>query len=101
MIDHFNAAMSLLLAAAIGWAILSHRVHDGVVVKFGLICLSLGFLGAFLIYLEGAHHHDQAMDNVHALIYIGLLICCFGYWLRTKEGLNRRIKDWIDTEVRQ
>ena len=39
----FNATAAAALAVALGWAVLSHRVRDGVVIKLGLICMALGF----------------------------------------------------------
>jgi VIT1/CCC1 family predicted Fe2+/Mn2+ transporter len=80
---------------------MSKRVHDGVIFKAGLICLSVGFLGAGLTYLENPDKHAEAIDAVHALIFAGLLICGFGYYLRTRRGQSRRLSDWIDTETQK
>lgn len=100
MIDSFNGFMSVILCVLTGWAVMSNKVKDGVVVKIGLVCLSLGFFGAFAVYFENPNDHDRAIDAVHALIYIGVAVCIFGYWLRTRSGLNRRIEDWLQTETR-
>ncbi len=100
MMDLINALAALSMAIVTGWAVLSPRVRDGIVIKSGLICLSVGFLSAFLIYEQHPRQHDRAIDAVHLLIYIGFLICVFGYWLRTRKGLNRRLQDWVDLNKR-
>ena len=48
MIEAFNTIMSLVLALLASVAVLSARVRDGIIIKGGLICIALGFLGAAL-----------------------------------------------------
>lgn len=98
MMDLINAWASLALALLTGWAVMSRRVRDGVIIKAGLICLSVGFLCAGMVYLQTPNQHDRRIDAVHLLMYIGLLICLAGYYLRTRRGLNRRLGDWIDLQ---
>ena len=92
MIEIFNAVMALLLSSVTGWAIMSHRVRDGIVVKIGLSFISVGFLGVFLASLEGGY--DKSFG--HAMVYVGMLICAMGYLFRTrrKRSAQRRITDW-------
>jgi hypothetical protein len=97
MIDYFNGGMALILSLTIAWAIMSHRVKDGIVVKIGLSCLSIGFLVAWLLSLERPLNMD-AMESVHALIYVGMIICVVGYLWRLKkptQQYTRRISDWM------
>ena len=105
MIDLFNSAVSLALALVFAWGIMSHRVRDGVVIKFGLICMSLGFLGAWGISMQTkAEMNTDGLEAVHTLIYIGLIICIVGYLLRRHKAMRatqgaskaRRISDWMD-----
>ena len=65
----------------------------------GLICLAVGFLSAFLVYAEHPGRHEAEIDAVQALLYVGLLICALGYYLRTRRGENRRLSDWLETEI--
>lgn len=96
MLDVANTTMSLILSLLSGWAILSSRVRDGIIIKTGLSCLSVGFLGIFFLYFEpgGA----QAFGAAYALVDVGLLICAVGYLLRIRNrhrGSHRRASDWI------
>ena len=98
MIENFNTLMSMLLATITGWAIMSHRVRDGVVVKLGLILVALGFIGAALVSIDGGDHNSLA--SAHALVFVGLLVCALGYLLRKRRHKQRgglhRLSDWVD-----
>lgn len=100
MIANFNTFMSVLLASLAGWAIMSHRVRDGVIVKAGLICVALGFLGAALVSIDNGDHNSLA--SAYALVFVGLLICAVGYLLRSRRhrsrgiSAQRRLSDWVD-----
>lgn len=96
MLDLFNSWVSFLLAMVIAWAVMSKHVKDGVIVKFGLICLSVGFLVAWMITLQSGYKNSDALESVHCLIYVGLAICVGGYLWRTRcNGKERRATDWI------
>ena len=69
MIETFNTGMAFLLATITGWAIMSHRVRDGIIVKIGLSFISIGFFGLFLIELEAGFDKSFA----HALVYVSLI----------------------------
>lgn len=98
MIENFNTFMSLILSVITGWAIMSQRVRDGVIVKSGLICVAIGFIGAALVSIDNGDHNSLA--TAHALVFVGLLICAVGYLLRThrsrRRGTMRRVSDWVD-----
>lgn len=98
MIENFNTFMSLILSAITGWAVMSHRVRDGVTVKAGLIWVSIGFLCAALVSIDGGDHNSLA--TAYALVFVGLLICAVGYLLRThrsrRKGTMRRVSDWVE-----
>ena len=92
MIEVFNTCMAALLATITGWAIMSHRVRDGIIVKIGLSFISIGFFGLFLIALEDGFDKSFA----HALVYAGMLICAVGYLFRRRRNRSalRRATDW-------
>ena len=92
MIEIFNTCMACILATVTGWAIMSHRVRDGIVVKIGLSFISIGFFGVFLISLEGGYDKSPG----HAMVYAGMLICACGYLFRArrKRSAQRRVTDW-------
>ena len=87
MLNFFGVVISLLLSAFAGWAIMSTSVHDGVIIKFGLIFVSLGFLGAAF---TGVHPNSlDVITAIHIMISIGLLICVIGYVLRFRTQRSR------------
>lgn len=95
MIDTFNSSMQLTLAALCGWAVMSRRVDDGIVIKLGLICMSLGFAASGVLGLES--RGAEPLSYAHALLHIGLLICVVGYLLRShRPRLLKRATDWMD-----
>lgn len=102
MLDAFNTTMSLLLSALSSWAILSCRVRDGIIVKIGLACISIGFLSLFMLALDPGGRQPLAFAN--ALVHIGLVICVAGYLVRNirkrpragQGTRKRRLADWVD-----
>lgn len=100
MIETFNTIMSLALSLATTWAIMSHRVRDGIVIKAGLICVALGLFAAALIALD--HGAAEPLAAAHALVHLGLLVCALGYLLRRRQHKQRgarglhRLSDWVD-----
>lgn len=97
MMNLFNSWMSFMLAMVLAWAVMSHHIKDGIVVKIGLICLSLSFLAAWLLTLQTGYQNSEALEAVHCLIYVGLTFCIAGYFWRTRvNGQGRRASDWIE-----
>lgn len=95
MLETFNSTMQLTLAALCGWAVMSRRVDDGIVIKLGLIAMCLGFLASGLLGLEPRGPEPLAYAN--SLIHVGLLICVVGYLLRShRPRLLKRATDWMD-----
>jgi 1,4-dihydroxy-2-naphthoate octaprenyltransferase len=97
MLETFNCLASLVLSIATGWAVMSPRVKDGIVIKIGLVCLSVGFVGIFFFHIsrpDGPH----PLASAQALVHLGVLICAAGYVLRTRRhsGVSkRRASDWV------
>ena len=101
MMETFNTAMALFLSVLSGWAVMSQRIRDGVLIKIALISLALGFLSLFFLALDPGGSEPRAF--AHALIYLGLLGLAAGYWLRCRacrrkwQTVCRRKADWVDT----
>ena len=101
-----NAAACGAISLALLWAILSPRVHDGVVIKVGLICMALGF-GAIAVRLLGDQGSSQEFAVLKALAVVnaGIAIVIVGYVLRKvrRQHPVRRSTDWgeLDTQPHQ
>jgi hypothetical protein len=95
VITSFNAATSAALAGLTVWAILSHRVKDGVVIKAGLMCLALGLAVTAWHLVDGIGCEDLLpLNRARALINVGLLISLAGYAREVRAG--RTWRDLID-----
>lgn len=96
MLDTFNATTSLLLFFLSGWAIVHPSVRDGIVIKIGLSCLSIGSLALFFSHVEPSGG-ERPMMMAQALRNLGLLICTAGYLWRLRSGPRapgRRLSDF-------
>ena len=69
---------SLVCAALISVVVLGRRVHEGPVIKFGLILMTVGLLGSGVISLKG-FDTMQGLWNSSLLLRSGLLIALVGY----------------------
>lgn len=90
-----NAAACGLISTALLGAILSPRVHDGVVIKIGLICMVIGFSTLSLRLLEGI----EALARPLMLVNAGIAVVIIGYLLRKVRARHpvRRVSDWFTT----
>ena len=90
-----NIIFCFTVFIVIGWMIMSDQIMDGIIVKAGLICVSLGFFGCAAIL------HDQRTDLLPGvqLIGLGILICSLGVYVRARMtgGKCNRGSDWIKT----
>lgn len=95
LIVWFNLGTSAFLAAASAWAILSHRVRDGVIIKTGLILACFGFGATAWHLANGINCADLLpLNRCLALVQVGCLLVTFGYGLHVWAG--RSIEDIID-----
>lgn len=95
-IIYFNAATSLLLALLCAWAVLNPRVRDGIIIKLGLIGMSLGFFVTFWAVADGMDCDDlNALARAGLLTRGGLLIVIAGWaWRVAHTGhALRRARD--------
>lgn len=97
----FNAVGCGLVALAIIGAVLSPRVHDGIVIKSGLICMALGFGSIAVRMLDGL----RAEEAVHVarsilLVNAGVAVVIIGYLLRRARASHpvRRLTDWASLD---
>lgn len=88
----------LLVAAAIGWLIMSERIKDGVVVKAGLILIALGFIAAAGQIFQG---EGDLIRPLYA-IGVGCLVCIAGVFIRglISGDKCRRLSDWVEQHSR-
>lgn len=100
MLDTFtsiiNAAASGLIALALLGAILSPRVHDGVVIKVGLICMAAGFGAVALQMTDGPN--TTGLQRAILMINTGIAVVVIGYLWRVGFAHHRlrRTTDWVD-----
>ena len=97
-----NAGAFGLICFALLGAILSPRVHDGVVVKIGLICMALGFGAIALQLWRGIEANDLlSLERALLLVNAGLAVVIIGYlWRKAKvHHPVRRSTDWADLDA--
>lgn len=97
-----NVGACLLLATLAAWAVLDERIHEGVIVRAGLILVALGFAGIAIALLHGGSVTLQrAMGLLHAGIIVVLLGREWRAHRRRRPMPMRRRSDWIDLEDAQ
>lgn len=99
MINAANVAVCLLLALACAWAVLSPRVHDGVVIKTGITSMGLGFAALAMHLLDGLQVADhEGIERAILLINLGILIAVLGVLLRIRSRPQSALLlcEWID-----
>ena len=96
-ISVFNAWACGFITVALLWAILSRHVRDGIIVKAGLILMSLGHGTIALRFFDMWVTDALRMDRAILLINAGLLLVLLGYFLRSRSRHGaRRLTDWTD-----
>lgn len=96
-----NAAISGLLAVILGAMVLSPRVHDGIVIKSGLITMALGFGAIALTFIDGSSDGDgQRFARALLLVNAGVGVVVAGYlWRAHRSGhAHRRRTDFAELE---
>ena len=93
-----NALSSGLIAVALIAAVLSKRVHDGVIIKVGLCCMALGFIVIALHMLRIGAADVRGLERAMLLINSGIAVVIIGYVFRKRTAGHslRRITDWAD-----
>lgn len=92
---NLNAAACLALSLLVGWAVISPRVRDGVLIKLGLILVAVGAAGMGLALATG----DPIYVVLRALGLhtAGLFVVALGLlWRARRPGApRRRASDWV------
>jgi hypothetical protein len=73
--------------------ILSSRINDGVIIKSGLILVSIGFFG-----VASAIYEDLHTINPFITSWIGFCIVTLGFLMRVATNKSRRLTDWLNIE---
>ena len=96
-----NAFASGLIALALIGAVLSPRVHDGIVIKLGLISMALGFGAVALRMADELLREGDGIERALALINGGIAVVILGYLLRRARAGHpvRRMTDWGDLDT--
>lgn len=99
LFDLVNALACGLIALALLGAILSSRVHDGIVIKVGLIVMMLGFGSIALRMLDGLGPEDaKGLARSILLVNAGIAVVILGYLVRRVRAGHklRRTTDWAE-----
>lgn len=96
-----NAAASGLIALVLCCLILSRRVHDGIVIKAGLIAMALGFGSIAMRMLDGLRP-DDAVHLARSILMVnaGIAVVIIGYLVRKARAGHavRRVTDWAELD---
>jgi len=91
-----NAAACGLIALAMIVAVLHPRVQDGIVVKVGLISMTLGFGSIAVRMFDGIGENEAAyLARSILMIAAGAFVVLAGYILRNLRHPARRLSDWL------
>lgn len=99
-----NALACGLISLALIGAVLSPRVHDGIIIKVGLVSMALGFGACALRLLDGSAAGDgQALGRCLLLINSGIAVVVIGFLVRKLRGGHalRRSTDWAELDDTQ
>jgi hypothetical protein len=77
----YNALMSLLAAAGLAWVVLHPRIHEGVVVKTGLVMMIFGLLAVAGLSSEQVTS-ARAWANAGLVFSTGVVVACVGAAIR-------------------
>jgi len=99
LIAVINALASGLIALGLLGAILSPKVHDGIVIKVGLISMMLGFGSIAMRLWDGFQGEDLVrIDRALLMICAGVAVVILGYLIRKSRNGHplTRSTDWTD-----
>ena len=82
-----NGVISVAFSAVLVWGVLSPRVRDGVVVKFGMILMAIGFALSAALLLDGIDHADLIpLNRSRLLSHVGAVVAVVGWAWRMYRG---------------
>lgn len=89
-----SGVVSLVTAFAIGWLILSPRIHEGALIKLGLITIVFGLLASVAHTFDGTDGWYAIWASSLAIRF-GILLVVLGLlWRRKRCGSWRGATDW-------
>lgn len=88
-----NGVVCALIAFVLVWAVMSTRIHDGIVIKCGMVSMVLGF-GSVAVQMLSGLLSPVGLARAILLINIGLSVAVAGYAFRRSNG--KRLTDWSD-----
>jgi hypothetical protein len=101
-ISAFNAVVCFAMFVVCILAILHPSVQDGIVIKFGLILLTVGF-GTVAYKLSGMCdlYDIGGLGRALFLVHAGAIVLVVGYlWRAFKAGKNlHRLSDWVGPRI--
>lgn len=99
-----GATTSIILGSAATYAVLSPRVHTGLVIMVGLVAFALGSFGHAALVLTAGFSCDELAGFARAalLTRIGLLVVICGWLLRAGRSryAPKRTSDWMGLDRR-
>lgn len=98
-----NGGASGLISLALCYVVLNPKIHDGIVIKLGLISMALGFGSIGLRMLDPVLMNDAiGFGRSVLLINIGVVVIILGYVTRCGRCGHalRRLTDWAELDTR-
>ena len=95
-----NGLASLVGAIALSWVVLHPKIHEGIMVKAGLVMMILSLASTATLTLTGTENWDGLWRAGFAL-RLGLCIVVFGVGVRLyslpsqTHRFKRRHSDWV------
>ena len=98
----WNVIMACLMCVVLTWCVFSRRIYEGVIVKFGLICMIIGFAMAARAMTTAEGDFVVLLRSI-SLINVGFFSTVAGYLMRYRLNHHpvRRSTDWahlMDTQ---
>lgn len=79
-----NGLVSLLAAAMLAGLVLNPKIHEGLIVKLGLMAMIWGLIGTAYLTLSESQNW-QAVWNAGLLLRAGIFVVCAGVGWRSRK----------------
>lgn len=89
-----SGIVSIITAFALTWFVLSPRIHEGALVKMGLVVIVMALLASASHALMNTDHW-YALWAINIALRTGILLVVLGLmWRRKKCGSWKGVTDW-------
>jgi len=98
-----NTLLMGLVAVASAWLVINPDVHDGVIMKIGLICVSIGSAAAAALLGTDPPGDPVLIGRAALLGNVGGVIVAIGWYMRATNcviHMRRRASDWRSRTLR-